>query len=64
MVVAVGKNNKQRKTIIMITEEIRLGILHNVNGYYVSNEGTKKNQAFMCGFQALRTLIVIVPMVI
>ena len=23
-------------------EEVRLGILHNVNGYYVSNEGTKQ----------------------
>ena len=22
-------------------EEVMLGILHNVNGYYVSNEGTK-----------------------
>ena len=22
-------------------EEVTLGILHNVNGYYVSNEGTK-----------------------
>lgn len=23
-------------------EEVTLGILHNVNGYYVSNEGTKQ----------------------
>ena len=24
------------------TEEVKLGILHNVNGYWVSNEGTKQ----------------------
>ena len=24
-------------------EEVKLGILHNVNGYWVSNEGTKEN---------------------
>lgn len=25
------------------TEDIKIGILHSVGGYYVSNEGTKKN---------------------
>ena len=25
---------------------VNLGILHNVNGYYVSNEGTKKNPSY------------------
>lgn len=24
-------------------EDIRLGILHNVDGYYISNEGTKRS---------------------
>jgi hypothetical protein len=27
-------------------EEVSLGILHNVNGYYVSNEGTKSKPNF------------------
>ena len=45
-------------------EEVTLGILHNVNGYYVSNEGTKINRTITYGFQALRTLIVIVLMMI
>ena len=28
------------------SEEVKLGILHNVNGYYVSNEGTKEKPNF------------------
>jgi len=27
-------------------EEARIGILHNANGYYVSNEGTKQKPIF------------------
>ena len=27
-------------------EEVKLGILHNVNGYWVSNEGTKSKPSF------------------
>lgn len=27
-------------------EDISIGILHSVNGYYVSNEGTKSNPNF------------------
>jgi len=27
-------------------EEIKLGILHNVNGYHVSNEGTNQDPSF------------------
>lgn len=27
-------------------EDVKLGILHSVNGYWVSNEGTKQNPKF------------------
>ena len=27
-------------------DDIRMGILHNVNGYYISDEGTKNNPSF------------------
>ena len=27
-------------------EQVTLGILHNVNGYYISNEGTKQKPNF------------------
>ena len=27
-------------------ENVKIGILHNVDGYYVSNEGTKKSPSF------------------
>ena len=27
-------------------EDVKMGILHNVNGYWVSNEGTKSSPSF------------------
>ncbi len=41
-------------------EEVKIGILHNVNGYWVSNEGTQQQPSYHVWIPSIRARYAIV----